>query len=326
MQMPQVNLEQGFSTLRTLHTRRGENQTFAWDKCASCNAQKEGQTWARLFGSNLEQQGRTRLGYDTSMWGLQIGHDFSIQSTPENAHRLTGVYLSYNHANTDFFDKFRAKNGVVIDDKFTGRGKSDSWNLGVTHTRYAPSGGYVDLVGQVGFLKNNYYPVNGLAAKNHGMSYVLSAEVGRPFDLTERKANEGNWLIEPQAQLVYQHLRLNKFNDGIRTVEQANNNALRGRAGVRLAYNLETEQLKTKTFYLTANILHNFAQPKAVRIGGDKVQEKYASTWWDAGVGLQLPIGQQAYVYLDGQYEGSFGSQNRRNGLRGSLSLKYNWK
>ncbi|MGQ0287225.1 autotransporter outer membrane beta-barrel domain-containing protein [Pasteurellaceae bacterium 22721_9_1] len=326
VQMPRVNLEQGYASIATLHTRRGENQTLAWDDCSRCGSDVKGQSWARVFGSHLEADGKVRLNFDTNLFGVQLGHDFAVQRTAENGHRLTGVYATYTQAKTNFFDDERRVNAKLVDDKFTGSGKSKSWSFGLTHTRYAANGSYVDLVGQVSFINNKYTSRNNVSAKNKGMSYLLSAEVGRPYALGERGKTEGGWLIEPQAQLIAQYLDLKRFTDEQgKKVDQGDTFGLRGRAGVRLAYNAPTEDNRTKTFYVTANILHDFTNMKSVQIGQDKLREKYAKTWWDAGVGVQYPVAQKAYVYLDAHYEGSFSKHQRRDGYRGSLGIKYNW-
>lgn len=326
-QMPLVNLEQGYSTLSTLHSRRGENQVYGWDYCGTCGNDVTGQSWGRVSGSHLHVQGKTRLGYDAEMYSAQVGYDFAVQRTESKGHHVTGVYAAYTRANADFFDDLRAENALVLADKYVGKGKATGWGLGLSHTRYAANGSYVDLGGQVTFLSNKYTSRDLLEAKNKGVSYLVSAEVGRPFALGKHEKNQAGWLLEPQAQLSYQYLDMKSFNDGEREVEPGDMHGLRGRVGARLAYNQPAgyENLRTKTFYVTANLLHDFNRAKAVKIGEDKVRDKYEKTWWDIGLGIQHPVGQNAYVYLDVNYEGNFTGERRREGYRGAIGLKYNW-
>lgn len=326
-QMPSVNLEQGYATLGTLHSRRGENQIYSWDYCGTCGNDVTGQSWGRIFGSHLHTQSKTRLGYDAEMYGAQVGYDFAVQRTENRGHNATGIYAVYTRSNANFFDELRAENAIVVEDKYTGKGKSTSWGLGINHTRYAANGSYLDLVGQVSFLNNKYTSRELLEAKNKGVGYLVSAEVGRPFALGKHEKNQAGWLIEPQAQLSYQYLDMKGFNDSERQVKQGDVQNLRGRVGVRLAYNQPAgyENKRTKTFYLTANVLHNFNNAKAVQIGGDSVRDNYEKTWWDIGLGIQHPIAQKAYVYLDINYEGNFTGESKREGYRGALGFKYNW-
>ena len=88
--MPQVNQEIGHHTIGTLHERRGENQTLAWDDCARCGEQAKGQTWTRLLGSRLDSDGKERFNFETKMGGFQIGHDFAVHRNDKGGHRLTG--------------------------------------------------------------------------------------------------------------------------------------------------------------------------------------------------------------------------------------------
>ena len=327
VQMPVVDMELGYATLATLHERRGENQTLAWDECGTCGSDAKGQTWGRIFGKHLAQDGKTRLNMDTDMYGFQLGHDFKVKRTDKGGHRLTGVYLAYGHANTDFSDRYRAENGIVSADKYTGNGKTDGVSLGVTHTRYAPNGSYLDLVGQLSYLRNKYNSRDGYKGSQNGWGAALSAEVGRPYAISKHTAGEAGWLLEPQAQLIYQYVDLNDFNDGVRQVSEQGHHGLRGRVGVRLAHNAQASEknYQTQTFYAVANVWHDFINPKSVGIGRDNLSEKYASTWGEVGVGVQFPVGKHSYLYADARYERDLGS-SKREGYRGTIGFKHTWK
>ncbi len=323
--MPQVNQEIGHHTLGTLHERRGENQTLAWDDCGRCGEQAKGQTWTRILGSRLESDGKERLNFETKMGGFQIGHDFAVSRNDKGGHRLTGGYLAYSRADTDFYDRYRAVNGVLSADHYSGKGTTDAVSLGLSNTNYAANGSYLDLVGQLSWLRNKYQGRDSASVKQNGWAAALSAEVGRPFALGSRAENQGGWLIEPQAQLVYQYVGLKDFNDGIRQVSQDKQHSLRGRLGARLAYNGPSRNLRTNTFYAVANVWHDFINPHGVDIGEDNVREKRNATWGEVGIGGQLPVSNNAYLYGDARYQHNFGSASRQ-GYRGSVGFKYTWK
>ena len=323
--MPQVNQEIGHHTIGTLHERRGENQTLAWDDCARCGEQAKGQTWTRLLGSRLDSDGKERFNFETKMGGFQIGHDLAVHRNDKGGHRLTGGYLAYTRATTDFFDRYRAVNGSISPDHYSGKGTTDAVSLGLSNTYYAANGSYFDLVGQLSWLRNKYQDRDSASVKQNGWGAALSAEVGRPFALGSHADNQGGWLIEPQAQLVYQYVGLKDFNDGIRQVSQDKQHSLRGRLGARLAYNGPSRSLRTNTFYAVANVWHDFIKPHGVDIGEDNVREKRNATWGEVGLGAQLPVSNNAYVYGDARYQHNFGSTSR-HGYRGSVGFKYTWK
>ena len=312
--MPRVNLEQGFASLGTLRERRG-NMT-----CTDCSASGNRHTWARAFGKHQKQDGKLRLNLDTDIYGVQIGHDFWAKQTANNGLNMLGAYLAYSHATTDFSDQYRARNGLIISDKKTGEGKSDSISLGLTNTYYGANGSYLDLVGQLSYLHNKYSARSGNNPDSQdGWGAAVSAEVGRTLPL-----RQSNWSVTPQAQLVYQLVDLDSFNDGIRHVDQNNQDALRGRVGLRLEYNAAGQARQTASFYTLGNIWHDFINPSHVSIGRDSIREKFNTTWGEIGVGLQLPLARNSQLYGDVRYEHNFGSSKHQS-FRGNIGLKVNW-
>ena len=312
--MPRVNLEQGFASLGTLRERRG-NMT-----CTDCSTSGNRHTWARAFGKHQKQDGKLRLNLDTDIYGLQIGHDFWTKQTANNGLNMLGAYLAYSHAATDFSDQYRAKNGLIISDKKTGEGKSDSISLGLTNTYYGANGFYLDLVGQLSYLHNKYSARSGNNPDSQdGWGAAVSAEVGRTLPL-----RQSNWSVTPQAQLVYQLVDLDSFNDGIRHVDQNNQDALRGRVGLRLEYNAAGQAGQAASFYTLGNIWHDFINPSHVSIGRDSIREKFNTTWGEIGVGLQLPLARHSQLYGDVHYEHNFGSSKHQS-FRGNIGFKVNW-
>ena len=316
---PKLNLEAGYETVGTLHQRRGENQALSWEK-----SQANNQTWGRIIGKHLALDGKERLNLTANLSGFQLGHDFDVASTENGGKRLTGIYAGYTHANSKFYDEYRAENGVVLNDKYTGKAKTENFHAGVTHTRYAENGSYLDLVGQLSWVKNKYYALDS-HAKNHGFGVALSSEVGHPFALGKEKMNNGDsWIIEPQAQLIYQYLGLSRFNDELRSVHQDKQHGLRGRVGARLAYNDLTAREKVRTLYFTANLWHDFRNTAGSNIGADNINEKFAKTWGEFGVGTQLATSANSHIYADVRYEHSL-SGAKRQGYKGSVGIKYSW-
>lgn len=317
--IPNLNLEVGYETVGTLHQRRGENQALSWEK-----SQANNQIWGRIIGKHIALDGKKRLNLSANLAGFQFGHDFDISSSENGSKRLTGGYVGYTHANSKFYDEYRAENGVVIDDKYTGKAKTENLHVGVTHTRYSEDGSYIDFVGQLSWMQNKYNSLDS-KAKNHGLGVALSGEVGRPFVLSKEKTNNGDsWIIEPQAQLIYQYLGLNSFTDDMRSVHQDKQHNLRSRIGVRFAYNNLTDHEKVRTLYFTTNVWHNFRNTSASNIGEDNVTEKLAKTWGEVGLGAQFATSSNTHIYADARYEQSL-SGTKHQGYKGSIGIKYSW-
>ena len=295
-----VNMDSGFTSLSTLHERRGENALDVNNK--------KGQAWARIIGQHSKDEGKERFNYETDIYGVQAGYDFNIKNS-EDGNRYTGLYFTNTAANTDFYDRYRAENGIIVSDKYTGKVKTKDFSLGLTTTKYYNNGFYLDLVGQLSFINNKYNSRDGVSAKQRGNALAFSVEGGKNYGLGS------NWAIEPQAQLIYQYLNLKDFNDGVREVHHGNDSALRARLGFRTTYK--------KAFYSIANVWHDFSNTTEANIGSDRIKEKYSATWGEFGLGVQLPVTNSAYVYSDVRYERSFTSNPKHKGYRGTVGFKY---
>ncbi|WP_239424526.1 autotransporter outer membrane beta-barrel domain-containing protein [Snodgrassella communis] len=307
--MPRVNLEQGFASIGSLQVRRTD----------IANVDGKRQTWARTFGHHQKQNGKDRLNLDTNIYGIQIGHDFMINQTDNKGLNVLGGYISYSRANTDFSDKYHAKKGIVISDKHTGKGKSDNISLGLTNTYFTDKGTYLDIVGQLSYLHNKYTARTGNNPDTQdGWGAAVSAEVGHSIQVSS------TWSIQPQAQMVYQYLNLDSFSDGLRYVDQNNQDSLRGRIGLKAAYNVSGKTGKGTSIYTVGNVWHDFIKPDNVNIGRDSIRENFSSTWGEIGVGVHIPVAKQSQIYGDVRYEHNFGGAKRQS-FRGNIGLKVNW-
>ena len=295
-----VNMNLGFQSLATLNERRGENNFNSIDE--------KSQAWARILGKHTKDEGKERFNFETDVYGVQAGYDFSIKNS-ENGKRYTGFYFTNTEAKTNFEDRYRAENGVVVADKYTGKAKTKDFSLGLSTTKYYNNGLYLDLAGQLSFIKNKYDSRDGAVANQKGNAFGLSVETGKSYKLGT------SWTIQPQVQLVYQYLKLKDFKDDVREVHYGNDSVLRARAGVKALYN--------DKFYTVANIWNDFNNKTEANVGLDKVEEKYSSTWGEIGLGVQIPITNNAYVYTDLKYERSFKSKPKHNGYRGTVGFKY---
>ena len=303
-----VNRDLGYTTIATLHERRGENDI---------KSSNTAQAWARVIGKKAKDYGKNRFSFESDIYGVQAGYDFSVK-TDESGKRNTGVYFSNLTASTDFFDKYRAENGMIVADKYTGKVKTRDFSLGVTTTKYYSNGLYLDLVGQVSFIKNKFNSRSDVQAKQNGKAIVLSAETGRTHKITE------NFTLEPQVQLIYQNLKLKDFNDGLREVHYGHDSAFKGRIGLRGTFNKD-KATESTSFYTLANIWHDFNGNIKANIGQDRVEEKYAKNMGEIGLGIQIPVTKTAYVYSDVRYEKELRSDAKHKGYRGTFGFKYSF-
>jgi outer membrane autotransporter protein len=316
--------ELGLGLLGTLHQRVGEQQTLKWDHCGCDDKAPADQAWMRLHAQRLDLDGKRQFGFEQELQYFQIGKDLAIRysgDAGDKSRSHTGISVGYGRTNTNFNDRRRGDAGMGYD---TGKMKGQMLTLGAYHTRYADNGSYFDLVGQLHAVQNKYTDKYGGEGTQKGAGGGLSVEVGRPWQI-----GESQWLIEPQAQLSYQVTRYRGFADNISWVDGFTSQSLRGRLGARLAWNDKAERAdkltRTNTFYVTANVLHEFKDPKGVTTDATTVSEEWAKqTWAELGGGAQLPLSKAAYLYGGLQYQRSLGGKSRE-GVSGQLGVRVAW-
>lgn len=221
------------TVLGTLHQRVGDEQPYK----ADVPEDQEGRFWARYIVKSVDQKhdDPTQSQSSTNYNGMQMGLDLW-----QNDKWRAGLY-------TTFMDTDSSISGI------TGMSGGDAYNstfssyLGGYGTWTDTNGLYVDNVLQYGYhsvdLKNMY---DRETYNPDGNSFTASVEVGKPWQL-----GDSNWLIEPQAQLIYQY---SDFDDvtlkdrGKTKVSVNADGSVIGRLGVRLAADYDTNYGKVKPY------------------------------------------------------------------------------
>ncbi|MFZ7109838.1 autotransporter outer membrane beta-barrel domain-containing protein [Avibacterium avium] len=319
VQMPYINQQMGLSQLGQLHKRVGEqNETLL-------NYGNHGsQIWGRMYMDTQNLQGKNRFGSKVHSGFIQFGKDFAFNAN-NNASSHTGMMVTYGWANSKFYDKYRAENGVVIADKFTGKAHTDMLSVGGYHTYYSPSHFYIDMVGQLSWLQNHYKSEQTTKQNGHGVA--VSVEVGKSF-----KLGNSNFALEPQAQLTYQWLNLQNIHDDIHSVKVKDQHNLTARVGSRLTYRSDIES--SAKFNISANLIQTLAgKTSKIKLGEQEFNEKFSDLAFEVGLGADFPLTQNLNLYADIRYAQSIGDRNRifssdslgKSSYNFSLGARYIW-
>lgn len=249
---------------------------------------------------------------------MQFGKDWTLSQAPDGGSTHAGATASIGRSSAEFDDKLRALNPTLSND--AGKTVMQAQSLGGYFTKYWRDGSYWDSVAQATRYRNQYDDVYGGAGTQDGAGIALSQEVGQPFPLA------GNLSIEPQAQLTYQYLRLDRFNDGVSRISGNDSSALRGRLGFRIFVpSLENgERTNSATPYLTVDVLHDFLSPGQVRVGGDAVNPDFGRTWGEVGVGVSASVGKSGQFYASAKLARNLVGEERR-GVAGQVGYRYSW-
>ncbi len=311
---PLLNVDYGFSTLGKLHERVGDIYNVEQQQPGN----RDG-VWGRIGGQSLDANAG-RFSADERTFFAQFGKDWTVDQAPNGAGSThAGVTASIGVSNASFSDMARA--GSPNLSTSTGSVEMHAQSVGGYWTRYLSDGTYFDSVGQVTHYGNRYRDSYGNEASQNGFGVALSQEVGKPFAIGALPV-----AVEPQAQLMYQYLKLNGFNDNVSAVSGTTTNALRGRVGVRIFRpNLQSSAGgSAATPYFTADVLHDFLSPGQTVVGGTPFATHLGRTWYELGVGVTAGFGKSGELYANAKIARNIGGDYRR-GIVGQVGYRYSW-
>lgn len=292
---PVLNMQYGFDAIGTYHQRTGGDVLH-----------KDG-AWGRIVGTHTENDAG-RYSYDTDTWYAQLGMDLMWDKNEENTERSAGILVTLGRQNTDAEDSLRSNNPLYSVQ--TGSVDSDIYSFGGYYTLKAQDGGYIDAVGMGSWYKNSYDSTHD--ADQDGYGVALSVEAGKPFTLHE------NLKIEPQAQVIYQYLNLDDFNDDISHVSGVSTSNAQARGGVRLFLDNPT-----LTPYLTLDAVTTIGDEPDVQIADQRLKAEFSDSWWQTGAGLAGKLSGNTTIYTDVRYQKGFDSD--LEGYSGNLGIKMNF-
>lgn len=291
------------ATLGTFHERRGEQALLRGGGVLPS-------TWGRLFAENSEIKwdGAVAPSLDGDLSGFQIGQDFAGWGEDGGTHIRLGAFIA--RASTD---------GTV-------RGRALGWNdltVGQIDVKATSLAGYATLVGESGWyvdavVMHSWFDGEAAASSGEeidvdGKGWAASLEAGYPIALSNR------WTLEPQAQIVWQRIRLDDRADAFSMIDFAAGDSLTGRVGLRLQGEYGAIQP-----YLHASLWHGFSGDQDTRFGTDPIRTDLARTEAEVGAGLVARFGESVAVHLKGDYGfDADGPRSRRYG--GTVGVTIRW-
>jgi autotransporter family porin len=257
------------STLGTFHDRRGDQGMVDTDDYVSAG-------WLRAFGQSTKQtwSGTVDPSIDGDLHGIQAGVDLLGTETAGGQRDVAGLFFGY--ANLDADIKGQA---LGWNDLKTGKLDLDATSVGGYWTHIGPSGWYVDGVVMGTWFGGDSRSTRGVGIDIGGSAVTVSLEGGLPIPLSE------SWSIEPQAQLIWQHLSLDDQSDRYSSVVFDDDDGVTGRIGARLqgSYQLGQGMLRP---YLKANLWHAFNGTDDVTFGIDPIKTEQGGTSLELGGGV----------------------------------------
>ncbi|MFC5585762.1 autotransporter outer membrane beta-barrel domain-containing protein [Nitratireductor kimnyeongensis] len=297
------------STLGTFHERRGA-QPFLRDGDAVLPA-----SWGRFFGQNVESNwdGTVAPGFDGSLFGFQLGQDL-IERDSGNGHvDRAGIFLSHARLNGDTTGQAVGWNDMAV-----GELDLHGTSLGGYWTHVAPDGWYLDGVVMGTWFGGETRSSAGEAIDVDGAGIAASVETGYPVAINDR------WNLEPQAQLIWQHLSLDNQSDRFSTVTFETNDVVTGRLGMRFEGDFQTEGGRGLKPYFKANLWHTFSADQNLHFDGDAITTELEGTSLELGAGLVANLTKQVGLFATADYTTNIGGEKKEI-FEGNLGLSITW-
>ena len=136
------------------------------------------------------------------------------------------------------------------------------------------------------------------------------------------------FVLEPQAQIVWQRVSLDDANDGLGAVALGTTSGASGRIGLRGKWTIVSDTGQVWQPYLRANLWRDWgAQATTIFSGADLVPLLEQATRLQLGGGLSVRMNANVSLYANADYQFAVGDTDggRRDGIRGTLGVRYTW-
>lgn len=299
--------ETALATLGTFHERRGEQGVV--NPGGNFSA-----AWGRAFGQSTEQgwDGTVSPSIDGNLYGIQAGIDV-LGWEHGNGHRdIAGLFFGYSSLDADIKGQALGWNGLDV-----GSLNLDTTSFGGYWTHIGPSGWYLDGVLMGSWFSGDATSDRNLGVDIDGSAITASLEGGYPVPLSE------SWTIEPQAQLIWQHLSLDDQSDEFSAVSFDNDDGIIGRLGFRVQGKYQTSSGLFQP-YLKANLWHGFSSTDTVRFDSDAIETEGESTSLELGGGIVHDFTEKFSAFAIADYTFVLDGGNKEI-FEGNIGVRVKW-
>ena len=305
--VPMVARRLGVANLGTFHDRQGDQSLIGGNGPISA-------AWARAFGEHTDQQwsGAANPSFNGSIAGLQSGLD--IFGWDNNGHRdRIGLFAAYGHADGSVRGFAGGFQNVHV-----GSLALDATSAGGYWTHIGPGGWYVDAILMNTWYTGSTHSVGRLSAGANGTGVTASIEGGYPIPLS------ANITIEPEAQLIYQHLSLDATQDAVSTVAYGDPDAVSGRIGLRLQGNYRVASTRLQP-YLKANFWQDFGGLDTITFAStDVIGTRRRASAFEFGGGIVAHLSTAIGVFASAGYTTNL-DDHRQQIVQGNIGLRVQW-
>jgi len=316
--IPAIGRQMGLVTLGTLHERVGEEENLRGGPESRAYANG---AWARAFGQRVNNRWHGTVGSraDGDLAGLQSGFDL-LRRTSEGGNRdHVGVYVAYTDYSSSSMRGFAFGTPNLPVGRLSMRGPS----VGAYWTHFGPSGWYTDAVFQASWYDISASSNYGAGISTKATGYTASLETGYPV----RFGEGGRWQVEPQAQIIWQGISIDRTRDLYSPVGWNPENAWTGRLGLRLQYTEQDARGTVWQPYARVNLWRAFDGSDRTTFGtGSPIISNFGNTALEIGGGLTARVNANMSLFGQASYRLSLdASRSQQSAIQGTVGVRLNW-
>jgi outer membrane autotransporter protein len=295
------------SNLGTFHERRGEQALLQGQDFLPV-------VWGRVFGQDFEMKwsGTVAPSFDGDLFGFQAGADLFGWESASGHRDRAGLFVSHSRMDGDVRGQALGWNDLSV-----GEMDLDGTSFGAYWTHIGPTGWYLDGIVMGTWFDGSATSSRGIGIDLDGSGVAVSLEGGYPIALTE------GWTLEPQAQLIWQHLSFDDQEDRFATISFDLDDAVTGRLGVRLQGEMTFGSMKLQP-YLKANLWHEFGATESISFGPNVIATELEGTLLEAGGGIVANVTENASIFATGDFTTELDGERTRI-LEGNIGLSIKW-
>ncbi|WP_312433959.1 autotransporter outer membrane beta-barrel domain-containing protein [Achromobacter sp.] len=283
--------------------------------------------WARTLGAWEDRDGASRgilqsqVGSRTTLGGLQVGTDLFVTSKGIRRNSL-GVFGTAMVSRAQV-DHYQASTRSTID---AGRSDQTMYGLGAYYTMMDGKGGYVDFVTQFSRygVKTQSNGAEGMSMQTSGWGAALSAEAGKAFDI----GDESKGLrLEPQAQVMVQHVKLRDGDDDLGQVALPASRALHSRVSLKLSKAWGEQDDAQNHGWVMLSYRHTLGESSSeyqtLTQGDIAFENKLDGSRVGLSAGYDRRAGKNTFVNVQLNAEQGLGGASGLRAVGGSMGIKY---
>jgi outer membrane autotransporter protein len=282
--------------------------------------------WGRFYGQEVNNQYQAFAEPRATGWmgGFQGGIDLYRGSLWWPGTDVAGLYFSYADSTIDVTGLVTNPEATAFILTHTGKLGLNAYSVGGYWTHYFPGDAYLDAV-----LQGTWY--NGGASTQfaslpiNGSGFVSSLEGGYPIPLV---VFGPRFVLEPQAQIIYQQVAFDNANDGLGPVSLGTTSGATGRLGVRGQWTFVGQNGELWQPYVRANVWRDWGAEATTTFGIDQVPLNEQATRLEFAGGLTTKIDPHLSFYGQAGYQFAVSQTTdgvRRNAVMADVGVRYQW-